>query len=1257
MRRRSDILRMSTTGLSSVALLSSASLAALMLGVVPLRADDACALSGGVLTCTGDQSDGIRRLEGSTRFDTLVVNSLDRDIAPAEYSGIRIDWDDPIAAEVDTGSFAIRAGGQGASGIVLNNYGTGGASLDFTGTVVSSKGAGIKVLAPGDVSYTGTGSVSSDGTGITVKSESNGSASLDHTGAITSQTGSGVLVTGSDDVFVKTRGVIQADDNAIFAKSYGNDQSTVTVDHAQGSLTSYSGYGIYALSAFDGVTVTVVGDISSMADGIYAKAAGVAGDAIISSTGTIISDAGLGIYALSAYGKTSVTNRGNVTSFYSGIYAKADSSADAIIDSEGDVLSETESGLVAISANGNAKIDSTGAVTAALDGLYARANGDVTIDTNGAIFSTNGRGIDAESGNGGVVVTSVGAIESELEAIRIKTGSLDTTELASVNSSGALTSRADRAIEVISSHQAIDIVSRGAINAKLEGIHATAGGETATISIDTIGAITSSNDAGIFANAAQGGITIVSDGAIEVRKAGIYAITGSDTAKVEIDSDGDITSLDDVGIFAKSARGSVDVQSEGMIAAKKSGIHAESGGDDDAEVTVTNIGNITSSDAYGIFATAARLKVSVDNTGEIVAKKDGIRAISTGGSVEVDQTGDISVTEGAGIYAYNTGDTVSVIMDGDITGGAYGIFGMNEVTDVSITFKADGTISGASQAGVYLYGITTTSFDNYGTIDGGEGVVVETDGWATNTVNNYGTMIGDFDMVKGLTNRLNNMSTGLMELGTTVTLNSAGILTNAGTVAPGGNGVITTTVLTGNFVQTGTGLMNMDVDFLTNDSDLIDVSGTASLAGRLGIVVADVGDLVPMTFTLLTSQSYGTPDLDFEHNLVLTNIALDADVLFEGGTDVRVRVNGLDFGGGPDTSGFNTKITDALTSSFQQGAPDLAPLFTALVNIQDVEEYAEAIEQLSPEITSQSNGGTPSSVPGFADRLLSCRVQDGAYAFNAEGECVWVSSSATRFDRDATADSLSYRQTAMALSAGAQKAFSPEIRIGGAVGYVHSSGANSGGSTARSDRLQAGVVVKYDREATLLAAGLTAGIGATDTTRLVTIGNLSETLEGESTNGFVAARLHAAHTFASKTAYLRPLVDLDLIGTSYGGVVETGGSSALAIDASTHLTAILAPAVEIGGEFDVGMGAVARPFVRGGVSYSSNPDIVTTARFAAGSPDSFTTTSSSDALLGKLSVGVDFVSENNASMRFYYDGAYGETTRQHSVGMKASVAF
>src|ERR1700677_137271 len=56
-------------------------------------------------------------------------------------------------------------------------------------------------------------------------------------------------------------------------------------------------------------------------------------------------------------------------------------------------------------------------------------------------------------------------------------------------------------------------------------------------------------------------------------------------------------------------------------------------------------------------------------------------------------------------------------------------------------------------------------------------------------------------------------------------------LTNAGTLSPGGAGVIQATALTGNLVQTATGRLLTHINLAGGASGRVDVSGTAHLAG------------------------------------------------------------------------------------------------------------------------------------------------------------------------------------------------------------------------------------------------------------------------------------------------------------------------------------------------------------------------------------------------------------------------------------------
>ncbi len=63
---------------------------------------------------------------------------------------------------------------------------------------------------------------------------------------------------------------------------------------------------------------------------------------------------------------------------------------------------------------------------------------------------------------------------------------------------------------------------------------------------------------------------------------------------------------------------------------------------------------------------------------------------------------------------------------------------------------------------------------------------------------------------------------------------------NEGTIAPGGDGTITTTALTGKLNQTATGNLAIDLDAATNAADRLNVSETAALAGSITLSVTDI---------------------------------------------------------------------------------------------------------------------------------------------------------------------------------------------------------------------------------------------------------------------------------------------------------------------------------------------------------------------------------------------------------------------------------
>ncbi len=106
----------------------------------------------------------------------------------------------------------------------------------------------------------------------------------------------------------------------------------------------------------------------------------------------------------------------------------------------------------------------------------------------------------------------------------------------------------------------------------------------------------------------------------------------------------------------------------------------------------------------------------------------------------------------------------------------------------------------------------------------------------TITVNNTGTIEKTGTGAYILGANLNNNQTGDINASGTLVL-AGGTLTNAGTLRPAGAGTIGTLNLGGNFVQTGTGVIEIEtIGTAPGDSDVLAVSGNAALGGLLELV-------------------------------------------------------------------------------------------------------------------------------------------------------------------------------------------------------------------------------------------------------------------------------------------------------------------------------------------------------------------------------------------------------------------------------------
>ncbi len=824
-----------------------------------------------------------------------------------------------------------------------------------------------------------------------------------------------------------------------------------------------------------------------------------------------------------------------------------------------------------------------------------------------------------------------------------------------------------------------------------------------TIESDTGGfriITTGANARGVTAQTGGGSVTVTSTGAISTAGAdsdGIYAVSFAN-APVTVTSTGAIatTGADASGIFAGSySGGGTTVSSKGNITtsgANSDGISAEASS---GATTVVSTGNISTTGASsdGISASASSA-TTVTSTGNITTKgatATGISASATGGAVRVTSTGDITTTgaTAVGISARSTSAGASVVSSGNITttgtdasglsvqssnaaanvtstgnvtatgAGAFGIRGSTSGTgNIGIVVNG-GTVSGGSGtgAGVSFAGGGGNTLTNAGTITSALGLsgnaILGTTG--NETVTNSGTVTGLVDLGGG-TNAFNNSAGGIFNTGATVELGAGSTLSNAGTLSPGGAGGVQTTVLTGKLVQTGSGRFAVDLNMATGAADRINVSGTATLAGTVVVTLSN-----PQASTqqvTIVSAAGGTTNAGLTVSAPFDSPAFVAELLYPNATDVALRTT-IDFA----PSGLNRNeaaLGGHLNAVLNAGSGGLGPVINGLLSTPGLAGYKVALGQLSPEVYLKSQVSSLYASLNFANNLMSCKVGSGANAFINEGQCVWAQAGARTLRREDTGSTTGFKDDSEQLAAGVQLRLTPNLHLGFAAGYEQSAITTGTGAGSSGDRAQGGAALKYTSGAMLLAASISAGRGWYDTTRPMAIGGFNAQATSSNDASYLAGKLRAAYLFGTGDWYLKPMVDFNATRLSLGDVVETGAGGANLVVGRADKTVLSAsPALEIGAQWALSPSMLLRPYVRGGATFFNGADFGATATFA-GTPAGgagFTTTTSIDRMVADVSAGADLFVSGNTVLKFNYDGMFGETTRQHSVGARASFRF
>jgi hypothetical protein len=1206
---------------------------------------------------------------GSTAIDIDLVGGI-----TAGNDGI---FASSATGNIDIGQHGLISASN--DGIFTRTSDTGTITIDRSGDIVAASGKGIYADAVhGAIDLATIGDITAGAEGIYARATGAGSVTIDMTGDILQST-TGISAVSAD-------GAIQVD--------------------MTGDINS-SGRGIFAQSANAAVTVNQYGTIQSVSDGIHASTTGDDDGILIDQDGDITSTSGRGIYAFSADGSITITRLGgDITASSQGIFARNTSSGLISITSVGDI-DAGDDGIFAETPDGAIEIDNTGTILSGGDGIFARTYGSekgVLIEQNGDITATGGRGIYAYTSDGAITVTMAsGDIDASGDGIFAKSVSdyaIQVTQTGDIlaGSSGIFAESAAGQVTVThvgeidadggygifastnGTDQSVTVQQTGDVSSSSTGVYAYAknGAVTVTmasgdidaggtgifaqnvsselVSVTQYGTINAgANGFGVFAESASGSVSVTQHGAMVSDRDGVFASTKGNDASITIDRSGDITSTTGNGIYAYTSNGPITVtMNSGDIDAYRSGIFADSGGD--STVSVTHTGTIDATTEYGIYAESAAGTISVSQYGDVTSVLDGIYARNiSGASVTVNSTGDISSSTRAGIQAYSGSGTISVTHDDGTVTGAQDAIHVRTWGTQSVTIGSDGAVlGGAGFTGVYFEQANYNNLYNYGTIasaDGIAGMAVQADRGDT-LIDNYGTITGNIDLYEW-SNAFNNRSSALFNMGSMVNLDGGNVLTNWGTLSPGGDDNVFTTTLTGVLVNEATGTLLFDIDMDATTADRIDVSETAALDGDLQLNFITANG-TPDTYTIVTTANGVT-----SQTLTLLNPFVLADInTVNGGDDVELSIDGFDFS--PAGMGDNaSSIGNAIQASIE-GPGGLEPLAVALLNLGSVEEGENALNQLSPNIYVADQIAAVQDIDTFSDAMLSCRMAGGENAFAAEGECAWGRAVYSEYDLQANGDLTGFNTRSTEVMGGVQMAIDgTPWRIGGSIGYRSSDRDGDGGASSEGDSFSAGAVVKYAPGPLLLAASLSASHGSYDTLRPIAFGNFTDLLSGETDVTTVSGRLRAAYTMQTGGFYLRPMVDASVTYVKTGAFTESGGLASVSTDGVDNTVLALMPAVEIGGQVELGGDILLRPYLRGGVGLYTGNDYSLTGVFNAdgNAATAFTIGTSSEDVLWTVSAGVDILKGDMGTLQIFYEGAFGQDTTINAGGAKFSVNF
>lgn len=865
---------------------------------------------------------------------------------------------------------------------------------------------------------------------------------------------------------------------------------------------------------------------------------------------------------------------------------------------------------IAVFTNSSALTSGGGSAYAQNSGISLTVSGPVTTETESSI----GIFLAADttvSATGAVAVAHAGVVTADVGDITVHGDS--STALAVSNSSFA-------GNQGVGSAEAVG----GSVSVTHTGTLTTTGFATT--------ALTANNNAQAFV---AGGTGATATGAAMTIETGAISTTQDFSTGMNVFN---ATSADTSGVGNASAVGGTVSVSAGSVSTQGQGSTA-------MWVVSSTLANASAGTAE---AREGQMSIVATDISTIGGSSHGIDASSTailGSGVGTSRSGDIEITT-SGVIKATGASSIGIRAQSEASGGT----AVNGDITVNVV---SGSVTGNS-IGINLIGGSENRINNAGNISAISKFAIS-GGVGNETVINTGTITGNVYLGAG-NNKFVNEAAGIYYSGDFLSAGGQGA-SNAGLLSAGGAGLVQTTAVTGDFVQTPQGKFAVDADWTGDTADKLIVSGAATLAGTV-IVIPNhfpMAGGLSHEFLILHADAGVTDDGIAALDMAAAHYALLFDA---NGVDVYLKatINIMGFG----TAGLNgnetsvaRNINDALDAN---AAGPIDPVVQALISLPGGAGLAAALDQLSPEIYTDAALSGLESARRFTELLLSCH--DGkTKRSGADGNCVWASVGGRSFVADRTFKQQGYKEETWSFAGGGQFNLASHIYLGLGAGFEQGDGDLTDGNGVDVARFNAGGDLKYHDGPVLLAVAVTGGHDDNDVTRGIGFAGFSSKVSGSQSTDHLGGRVHAAYQFGGDGLYLKPGIDVDVTRLWLGGVAEGGGIAALAIDSCGKTIVSTAPSVEVGSSFVLANGVVVHPLLRAGALLTSENELTVTSRFASlGLSTRFTTSTQVDDVMADVAAGID-ISYGTAALKIDYDALIGPDTSEQSLSGHATVSF